>query len=208
MKNSILITILIVLSISVVGSSQSIFRGGFIAGFNAAQLDGDFAAGYHKLGLNVGIRSTIDLGKRWELQTDIAFSQRGARTTQNEALVLRSGTLNYLEVPVALKVRDWKVTTDDSKTFYRAYLSVGLIYGRLFRASSNLAFTHASVLDRFSKNDFSYMAGVGYNFNWHLGISMRIARSFNFLYDPKVFPSGPNTALQGHYISFLGSWLF
>ena len=177
-------------------------------GFNAAQLDGDYAAGYHKVGLNTGIRSTIDLSGRWELQTEILFSQRGARTTENDALVLRSCTLNYLEVPVLLNIRDWKAKTEAGDEYYKAYLSVGLSYGWLFSAKSNLAFTHATYLDRFSKNDVSYMAGIGFNFNRYFGACMRIAKSFGLLYDAQKYTNGPATSLRGHYLTFQTSWLF
>jgi hypothetical protein len=201
------ITISILLIINCL-NGQSTFRGGFVAGFNAGQLDGDYSAGYHKLGLNAGIRSTIELKGRLQLQTEILFSQRGARTTQSEAQILRSCTLNYLEVPLLLNIRDWRSTTEGGDSYYKAYLSVGLSYGRLFSSNSNLSFTHATYLDRFKKNDISYMAGVGFNFNYHLGLTARIAKSFGLLYDATEFTAGPVTSLRGHYISFLFSWLF
>jgi hypothetical protein len=42
------------------------FNATIIAGINASQIDGDFTAGYNKIGLNVGAKAGILLAKRWE----------------------------------------------------------------------------------------------------------------------------------------------
>ncbi len=192
--------------------AQSRFRGGIVAGFNASQLDGDNAAGYHKLGLSAGVRATIELGGRWEILTDILFSQRGSRTTLNESLILRKSTLNYLEVPVLLNVRDWLQTTEGGETYYKAHLSVGFSYSRLFNESVSPNFTHAGVENLFAKNDVSGVFGAGFFFNRNWGVTGRIAKSLNFLFDPsqnlddKLARTLPS--LRGHFVSFQSVWLF
>lgn len=192
--------------------AQSRFKGGIVAGFNAAQLDGDAAAGYHKVGLNTGIRALIDLGGRLELLTEILYSQRGSRTTENEAPITRTCTINYLEVPVLLNIRDWKKTTDEGTDYYKVSLSMGLSYGRLFKASSSPNFTHGAVLDRFSTNDLSIMGGINYNLNSHLGFSCRAARSLVKLFNSTKYANEPLAGglpvLTSHYLTFQTSWIF
>ena len=192
--------------------AQSRFRGGVVAGFNAAQLDGDAAAGYHKVGLNTGLRVLIELGGRLELCTEILYSQRGSRTTENESAITRSCTLNYLEVPVLLNIRDWKKAGSDGVEFYKASFSAGISYGRLFKATSSSNFTHAAVLDKFSTNDVSFMAGINYNANRHLGFSMRIAKSMARIFNYEKYINEPLAGglpnLKGHYLTFQTAWIF
>ncbi|NJN35509.1 MAG: PorT family protein [Saprospiraceae bacterium] len=214
MKNNLQLILLFLINCFIINDldAQSRFRGGFVAGLNMAQLDGDNAAGYHKIGLSTGIRATIELGGRWEISTDILFSQRGSRTTLNESFILRKSTLNYLEVPVLLNLRDWLRTTEAGETYYKVHLSVGLSYGRLFSETVSPNFTHAGVENLFAKNDLSGVFGVGYFFNRNWGATARIAKSLNFLFDPsqhlddklaRILPS-----LRGHFITFQSFWLF
>ena len=194
--------------------AQSIFKGGIVAGLNAAQLDGDEAAGYHKVGLNAGVRATIDLGGRFEFLTEILYSQRGSRTTDIEAsFFTRTCTLNYLEVPVLVNIRDWISTTESGEKYYKVHFSLGVSYGRLFSTNANdnfvnLLFPNSNAIDLFEKNDLSYMAGVGYFVNQHWGFSCRIAKSFGLLYDSKKYLNLPFGDLKGHYLTFQTVWIF
>jgi hypothetical protein len=46
---------------------------------NACQIDGDGASGYNKFGYTLGTVIAQNLGKGWQYETGIAFSERGAR---------------------------------------------------------------------------------------------------------------------------------
>ena len=84
-------------------STQNRFGGGVILGFNAAQMDGDRAAGYNKVGLNTGLRGTVRLNDegKWLLSTELLFSQRGARSVERDYFITNwKATLNYIEIPV------------------------------------------------------------------------------------------------------------
>jgi hypothetical protein len=211
LRHYILITLFIYLVVNPIAAQQR-FKGGVVAGFNAAQIDGDLAAGYHKLGLNIGLRSIIELGGRLEIMTELLYGQRGSRTTESESPINRVVTLNYLEVPVLLNIRDWLKEDGSGKTYHKAHFSAGLVYGRLFRASANQAFFHAAVLDKFATNDVSYMAGIGYYVNRHWGFTGRIAKSFGYLFNPEKYANEPLAgglaALRGHYVSFQTVWIF
>jgi hypothetical protein len=192
--------------------AQSRFKGGIIAGFNASQLDGDDAAGYHKVGLNTGVRAVIELKGRYQITTDILFSQRGSRTTENESIINRTCTLNYLEVPVLLNVRDWQRKGDDEQTYYKVGLVAGVSYARLFKSSANTFFPHAGVLDKFSTNDVSVQFGIQYFQSKHLGFSAKWARSVTRLFDPKKYINEPLAGglarLREHYLSFQTMYIF
>ncbi len=192
--------------------AQNRFKGGIVAGFNAAQLDGDAAAGYHKVGISGGLRALVELGGRLELSTEILYSQRGSRTTENEAAINRTCNLNYIEVPVLLNIRDWKKKSGEDGEYFKVSFSIGLAYGRLFSAQSNPFFPHAAVVDRFAKNDLSIMSGVNYYANSHWVFSCRIAKSLNPLFNPRKYANEPLAGglptLRGHFISFQTGWIF
>ncbi len=192
--------------------AQNRFRGGIVAGFNAAQLDGDASAGYHKVGLSVGLRALIELKKRLDITTELLFSQRGSRTTENQSFTNRTCTTHYIEVPVLLNIRDWKKLEGTSDEYYKVSLSIGLSYGRLFKVTSSPDFTHALVLDKFNNNDISFVGGVNYQMNRHWGFSGRISKSINLLFNPNKYPNEPLAGsingLRGHYLTFQSSWIF
>lgn len=56
---------------------------------NACQIDGDGASGYNKFGFTVGTVIAQNLGKGWQYETGIAFSERGARYPFNPDLPAR-----------------------------------------------------------------------------------------------------------------------
>jgi hypothetical protein len=195
--------------------AQSRFGGGIVAGFNASQMDGDQAAGFHKVGGNIGLCATVQTTEtgKWLLTTNILLSQRGARSTPNDAGPIRSLTLNYLEVPVMMSLRDWKKTDNSGVEYYKVYLTAGLSYGRLFGYKVSENFSHPkAVFDVFQSNDLSYTAGVSYFFNHHLGFNWRYTRSVNFLFNPKKYESNialsSYAALQVYFLTFQTVWMF
>ena len=192
--------------------AQNRFGGGVILGFNAAQLNGDFSAGYNKAGLNVGLRVTAELKDRWQLATEMLWSQRGARSRSSEFVVPRSCSLDYLEVPVYISLRDWLVTKEGKKPFYKTNISAGFSYARLFRRSANPAFSHRDLLSDFATNDVSVVFSVAYFANRHLGFNMRLSRSLTPLFNPEKYaandPRAAFTPLWGHFISVQSCYMF
>jgi Outer membrane protein beta-barrel domain len=196
-------------------SAQSRFRGGFVAGLNAAQIDGDATAGYRQVGLSSGVRALVELGGRWELLLDILYSQKGSRkSVSNEAPFGKEAfsRLNYLEVPVMINYRDWEVTSKSSAKYYKVHLSAGISYNSLFSASSNENFSHKVVLDKFRKSDICYIGGIGYNVNRNWGFTWRISKSFGYLFDPQNYQNDPVAKdllpLKEHYFTVQTSWIF
>ena len=196
-------------------TAQSRFGGGVVAGFNASQMDGDSAAGYHKVGLNIGLRGTIRLNDdgRWLLSTELLYSQRGSRSTENDYVRPFSATLNYIEIPVMISLCDWSQTTSDGSKYYKIHFTAGASYGRLIGTNITNVFTHPpEAIEKFNKSDFSYTLGVSYFVNRHWGFTWRYTQSVNYLFDPKDYPSEPNFdrlyALKGYFFTVQTCWLF
>jgi hypothetical protein len=193
--------------------AQNRFGGGILLGFNAAQMDGDRAAGYHKVGLNGGLRGTVRLNEdgKWLLTTEMLYSQRGGRSVERDGFITDwKATLNYLEVPVLISYCDW---AQDGGAYYKVHFTAGLSYGRLFSTKISQSFTHPlAAVDAFQKNDVSYTAGLSYFVNRHWGFTWRYTRSFNYLFNPKKYANDPVlgglTALQGYFLTFQSAWIF
>jgi hypothetical protein len=211
MKNFyfVLFTVLIINNLS----AQNRFGGGLVLGFNAAQMDGDFAAGFHKVGLNAGVRGTARLNDdgRWLLTTEMLLSQRGARTIERDgANPDWKASLNYLEVPVLISYLDW---AQAEGAYYKVHFTAGVSYGRLFSTKVSDPFTHPrAAIDAFEQNDVSYTGGVSYFLSRNLGFSFRYSRSFNYLFNPIKYKKDPVlgglTALQGYFLTFQTCWNF
>src|SRR5688572_18833955 len=115
-----ILTILIFLS--PYGLCAQTFRTAAVLGINMSQIDGDNLAGYHKIGLNTGLKSYAMLSEKFSLSFEMLFSQKGARSTTfftpNHPVRL---TLNYVEIPVEINFHDRE----------SAIFSAGLAYARL-----------------------------------------------------------------------------
>ncbi|MEY4934462.1 MAG: hypothetical protein RIS64_821 [Bacteroidota bacterium] len=197
-------------------SAQNRFKGGAILGFNASQMDGDQAAGYHKVGLNIGLRAIILLKPKMDLTLDILYSQRGSRTTEYEAIEFRSVTTHYLEVPVLFHYKDWLESDKNGGSYYRASIEAGISYGRLFNTTANdafkLLFYHPLEKDKLAKNDLSLTGGITFMFTPHWGLAARMTQSLNRLYDPNLYLTDPvlssYNALRGYFVSFQTIYIF
>lgn len=66
--------------------SKGAFSSALHMALNACQIDGDGASGYNKFGYTVGTVIAQNLGKKWQYETGIAFSERGSRYPFNPDL--------------------------------------------------------------------------------------------------------------------------
>lgn len=179
MKQDYTIKTLLILSLLYLTYNQSFaqtkrFGGGLVFGVTASQIDGDAAAGYHKVGLNVGVRGTINFTERWLLSLDLLFNQRGSRTLEAETIFTRQINLQFLEVPIMIRYADWK----DEKGFYRVYAAAGVAYSRLFSYSLN---DYAQTAFRFSQdfraNEIAAVGELGFRSSPHWGYSLRFSKA-------------------------------
>ena len=154
-----------------------------LAGFNAAQIDGDDSGGFNKVGVHGGLRSDIFLAKKIELSLTIIFSQRGSRPDAKHEQFLSDFKfgLNYIQVPLMFTFKDWYQEEDD---YHRVRAFSGFSYGRLI--STNLdetAFDTAPEL--LQKNSFNFHIGAGYNFNRHIRLAFVFQRGIIPIYNPR-----------------------
>jgi hypothetical protein len=152
---------------------KSLFRPFVVAGFNAAQVDGDDVAGYTKLGFNGGIGTFIMLPKNFSVGFELLYSQKGAITTKNT----RSPqfdyfklNIDYLDVPIMISYHDKE----------RAIFSLGVIVNNLARTKEERGKPQTGV----DLQDFEYkqlalegMANVSFHFSRKFGMNLRFAYS-------------------------------
>jgi len=185
--------------------AQQRFKAGLVLGITAAQINGDNSAKFNKLGINAGLKLNTILTDRSDFIVEILFSQRGSQTE----LIPSSGIqqqkihLDYIEVPIIYNYKDW---LDKKEDYYKMHFHAGFSYGRLF----NTRFDNSPLEEAgpfFRENDFSWLAGITFFTNEHIGIFARYNRSINLLF--KNTPTNPNTnSLLGFFLSFGGNYVF
>lgn len=196
MKQATFWILLVVFFLTCVGqielSAQQRFKGGLVAGVNLAQLDGDNLEGYNKLGFNAGGRVSTILTERWQLSIEILYSQLGSSRSNNDYTSPYDRIrLNYVEVPVMMNFKDWKL-----------HFSGGLVYGRLIDYSvEDFSGQDITDIEEFNSNALSIILGATYFINENWGISGYWQRSLlNIEGDPDASQLlGRNVILRGLY---------
>ena len=181
-------------------SQAQTFKAGLILGLNASQINGDDVGGYSNPGLRTGIRASIMLRDRVQIDTDMLFSQRGSRPSASE-FDASNGLLNwkfgmdYIEVPVTIRFSDWYV--DD---YYKVYAKAGLVYGRFFRSKNSLDSPFRTLDEYIRVNDVAFTLGIGLYPRKHIQTELNFTRSLFPFYLPEVgYPW--SRALVGYYFS-------
>jgi hypothetical protein len=145
-----------------------VFYGGLIAGANFAQVDGDYFAGYHKIGLNAGGIMYAQLAKHVALSLEILYVQKGSRSIYdqvspyNRSVIIKNYSIaaNYAEIPLMINYFDKR----------KSHFGIGVSYGRLVNSKEvvaskvdtsktidNLDF---NILYPFKKDAFDFVAGA------------------------------------------------
>ncbi len=149
------------------------FKGGLVGGFNFSQIDGDDMVGYHRFGLNGGGYVSAILSERWQLSTELLFSQRGSRLSATEPINGRYDRikLDLLEVPVLLNFVEWKF-----------HVQAGVSYGRVFNAQI-VELSGLDVTDEIELNEnvFSLVLGATFFFTEKWGANFQWSRAFSDL---------------------------
>jgi len=147
-------------------AQRQLFYGGLLAGANFAQVDGDYFAGYHKIGANVGGIVYAQLAKHVALSLEILYSEKGSKSFGPEfspykpsITILKYGiSANYAEVPVMINYFDKR----------KSHFGVGFSYSRLVGSNETIqidSINNRSTLDfndkyPFKKDAFDFLAGV------------------------------------------------
>jgi hypothetical protein len=192
-------------------AQESIFGLHAVVGFNASQIRGDELAGFDKVGLTAGLRSTVELKGNAALSVEMLYSERGSRPNIFSDLGDPdiNVTLRYLDLPVYFTYGDWK---DPEHGYHKAYAAAGLSYGRLIQYSTfdhfNPEDASLDVLSQyFNKNDFSWLLGFGLRLSPHFAISARYTRSITLLLNAPKEELQTNS-LRVFFLSFRGEYIF
>jgi len=197
-----LILVLLMLSTICLPAQDQRFMGGVIVGLNAAQIDGDNAAGYRKAGLLVGLRGGAFLTEKTSITIDMLYSQRGSRRVPkiNEAFDTYTISTPYIEVPLLFHYKDWRVEYDDGSFFYKVSAEIGPVISYLLDPKvENIVYE--TEVDDFNKVDIAWAAGVSYYFNENIGVSARYLRSITPLYNHNKHIKTLNS-LFGYHFNF------
>ena len=192
MRNFLL---LILLSFIAATTSAQTFQASVLLGGNLSQIDGDELDGFHKGGINAGIRVVAKLDDRWQIGPEILYTQSGAfrpKSSINRSDFSRF-QLNTLEVPLMAFYKDWRFTAE-----------AGFSYQRLFFYEIE-SFVGEDITDQFTlpENLVAFNAGVTFHVNKNFGVNFRWSKHITNL-DPDKFINP--ISLRGRTISLRLVW--
>ena len=185
------------------------FKAALIAGVTASQIDGDQSAGYHKVGLQGGLRGIATIRPKQDVSIELFFTQRGCRN-QPKYIPEFSTTLNYVEVPVQWHYHDWPANQDaKSPDYYRVHLNIGFSYARLLSYKNKFDFSGITpALPDLNSNSFCFLVGASLFVSKHLGFTVRYHRAVNKLYSPGKPGTNYESALNEHFLAFQTMYVF
>lgn len=184
----ILFTFFVFLTITSIQSQD--FRAGFVGGANMSQVDGDFYAGYNKIGLNIGGFVSRQIAPSLDLQFDIAYIQKGSRRAPD----IEKGQyddyeidLGYIQFPVVVRYYYKQIS-------FEAGLSIGtLLHDDEFLDEQSIKGLEG--VPPFKTMEYATVFGFNYHINKRFWINARMLYSLNRIripyngdipiYDPK-----------------------
>jgi len=177
MKNSL---ILIFLFINIVLSAQR-FSGGFLGGLNASQVDGDFLSGYNKFGVAFGAFTYTALSETFDIQLELKYMGKGARSKTTPVGVEYTNQLNYIDIPIVFRM-DVNSKID---------IEFGTGVGYLFSKISKDIYGNSASDDSFTSIDWHGIFGLHYPITEQLFVNLRFSYSLLNIrknLDPKIYP--------------------
>jgi len=148
------------------------FEGGFIAGFNATQVEGDTFKGYNKPGALAGFYIQTDVAPAIFAGMEIKYSQKGARNRikpkdpNPEKYIMRLG---YIDVPLYVGFR----------TNERGSILAGVSAGYLMHAQEFDEYGEFQLEDQNAFNSLDLQPFVGFKFDFleQVSVDLRFALS-------------------------------
>ena len=184
-----------------------VFYGGAVAGVNFAQVDGDYFAGYHKIGFNGGGIVYARVARHLAFSMEILYSQKGSKSNIPEPSLTLKNTLitnyritaNYVEVPIMLNYFDKR----------RSHFGAGISYNLLVRGHEDLEIDSSNVVQSVDLNDkypfktstLDFVAGV----DLHLWKGLFMNLRFQYSIVPMRTDIPPDFARAQQYSNL---WVF
>jgi hypothetical protein len=157
------------------------FFGSAVLGTNISQIDGDDAAGFKRYNLSGGLKIDYPIKPAIDLSVEFLYSGRGSKDARRNVDI----SMNYIEMPFVVSFRDWYIEKDK---YDKVRADVGVSYGYLFQANSNIKFSQ--YISDLKKHDASFVVGAAYMFTRHIGLSCRYTRSFFKVLSNPILESG------------------
>ncbi len=194
MKNSFSTLLILMFLLCMASAGAQRFGAGVVLGFNASQIDGDMLAGYNKLGLHIGLKSSVYMSDRIDLNVEFLYSERGSADPDGPKKI----RLQYIELPILMTYMDW---LSDDEEYYRLHFHGGFSLGRLFKTGIvDDSGVLTSYEDLLRKNDLSLLGGFTYKINQHWGVGARYTSALTRLSKGDGSDTLPD--LQSYFLSF------
>ena len=175
------------------------FRAGAIFGVNASQINGDFIAGFDKIGLHMGLKVVSDISEKVSWSTELLYSERGSRAGSRFSDPFKIA-VNYVEIPLTVVFKDWM--KDD---FYKMWFEGGVSAGRIISEKVEDIGGNAS-LEGLNQTDISAIASATIFSSENLGFTLRYTHSINLLRDEKKNPN--LSRYRGYFLTLRGLYFF
>ncbi len=187
------------------------FRASAAAGVNFSQIEGDAQQGYNKIGVSVGVKGAYCFKPNFDMSAELLYNSRGGRPnfkapppTFSDISPLFKAELNYADIVLAA---NFHFKPDNSYTFYRQSLQIGISYGRLLSSkitiNSNRGDSYNNSLenelqDAIKQDDIGLLVGYTWNVTSRFGIGVKHVFSLRQIY------TNPRNGLGNpYYISFI-----
>ena len=191
----IIILLVSVLIFSTINAQQA-FKGGFVAGIAASQIDGDHQSGYKKPGLTLGIYTGHEISSRLNWFLEFRYTGKGAaeRFSFFDSLPdnLYEIRLHYLEFPLYLS---YKVSNS-------VHIEAGISIGYLLSSKIYDPYSTEFLDPERAFNSLDYTGLLGARFDWseNWTIGLRVNYSLIPFYKPEGIVSNKqalyNNSLQ------------
>lgn len=226
MKNYFRISILTICFFAYsVGYSQSYkkrqtntFAASVIGGVNLSQMDGDESFGFDKVGMLGGIRGSILLSDRHQINIELLYSQKGSKLERQGVAFAGEEFIkvDYIEVPVVFQVYP-------KKNNGKAYFETGLYFARNIRATieENVRDTTRFIVfeelaPEFNNFEVGALIGVGLRIKQRIGLGIRFSLGLSYLYKDNDFmlppfkldPVEPVYTLRNYNLSIFSAYHF
>ena len=174
--------LVVLIYMNTVNAQRNTFEAGAAVGFNMAQIDGDRLFGFRRLGVAAGPVININTATRWQVGTGILYSQLGsARGRLDGPGDFDRIRLNFVEVPLIMRFKDWQGERKN-KEYFRIAFEGGLTYGRLINWTA-ISVTGEDITDDqdYEPNAFSINFGATYYISPKWGVHAHWAKQLNNL---------------------------
>jgi len=190
------------------------FSAGVLIGFNNAQMDGDFQAGFDKYGLTGGIRGIARITSRLDFNIEMLYSKKGSKIYSDGYLSTanpkkdRIIDLTYVDAPMYFK---WLIK-DLASTWH---IEAGGIYSRLTNTkitenviNAERDFSYENIAANFDKDDISILLGFGHTWKNGFAINGRYTFGVKKFYKNNMFEAIPNVPLSTQDVEFLRNYQY